>query len=68
MSQTEPPTARTTDATTTVSRNRRCTGSRSGAEEAVTKVRGQVEVGRDKLRGAHPAKALQPQDEEVDPQ
>ena len=39
-----------------------------GAEEAVTKVRGQVEVGRDKLRGAHPAKALQPQDEEVDPQ
>jgi F0F1-type ATP synthase membrane subunit b/b' len=36
-----------------------------GAEEAVTKVRGQVEIGREKLRGAHPAKALEPEDAEV---
>jgi len=36
-----------------------------GAEEAVTKVRGQVEIGREKLRGAHPAKALEPEDVEV---
>lgn len=33
-----------------------------GADEAVTKVRGQVEMGRDKLRGTHPAKALEPED------
>jgi len=37
----------------------------TGAEEAVTKVRGQIEIGRDKLRGAHPARALQPEDDEV---
>ena len=36
MSHTEPPIAATTDATTTVSLNRRCTGSRPGADEAVT--------------------------------
>jgi cell division septum initiation protein DivIVA len=36
-----------------------------GADEAVTKVRGQVEVGREKLRGAHPAKALEPEDVEA---
>src|SRR6266513_2191494 len=36
-----------------------------GAEDAVTKVRGQIEIGRDKLRGAHPAKALEPEDDEV---
>jgi len=34
-----------------------------GAEEAVTKVRGQIETGREKLRGSHPAQALS-QDEE----
>jgi F0F1-type ATP synthase membrane subunit b/b' len=36
-----------------------------GAEDAVTKVRGQIEIGRDKLRGAHPARALEPEDDEV---
>jgi vacuolar-type H+-ATPase subunit H len=36
-----------------------------GAEEAVTKVKGQVEMGREKLRGSHPAKALEPEDVEA---
>ena len=31
-----------------------------GADEALTKVRGQVEAGREKLRGSHPAQALSP--------
>ncbi len=35
-----------------------------GAEEAVTKVRGQIETGREKLRGSHPAKALSPEEAE----
>jgi len=35
-----------------------------GADEALTKVRGQVEGGRDKLRGAHPAQALSPEEAE----
>jgi cell division septum initiation protein DivIVA len=37
-----------------------------GADEALTKVRGQVEAGRDKLRGSHPAQALstEPEGEE----
>jgi len=33
-----------------------------GAEESLTRVRGQVEGGREKLRGAHPAAALQPEE------
>src|SRR5205085_2604188 len=33
-----------------------------GADEALTKVRGQVEAGREKLRGSHPAQALSPED------
>jgi cell division septum initiation protein DivIVA len=36
-----------------------------GADEALTKVRGQVEAGRDKLRGAHPAQALSPDESEA---
>ena len=31
----------------------------TGADESLTKVRGQVEAGREKLRGVHPAKALE---------
>jgi cell division septum initiation protein DivIVA len=34
----------------------------TGADEALTKVRGQVEAGREKLRGSHPAQALAPQE------
>jgi chromosome segregation ATPase len=34
----------------------------AGAEGSLTKVRGQVGVGRDKLRGTHPAAALQPEE------
>ena len=33
-----------------------------GADESLTKVRGQVEAGREKLRGVHPAKALETED------
>ena len=33
----------------------------AGAEDSLTKVRGQVEGGREKLRGTHPAAALQPE-------
>ena len=33
-----------------------------GSAESLTKVRGQVEAGRQKLRGSHPAKALAPED------
>jgi cell division septum initiation protein DivIVA len=36
-----------------------------GADEALTKVRGQVEAGRDKLRGTHPAHALSPEGSET---
>ena len=34
----------------------------AGAEESLSRVRGQVEGGREKLRGAHPAAALQPEE------
>jgi cell division septum initiation protein DivIVA len=34
----------------------------TGADESLTKVRGQVEAGRDKLRGSHPAQALAPEE------
>ena len=34
----------------------------TGADESLTKVRGQVEAGRDKLRGTHPAQALAPEE------
>jgi cell division septum initiation protein DivIVA len=34
----------------------------TGADESLMKVRGQVEAGRDKLRGAHPAQALAPEE------
>ena len=36
-----------------------------GTDEALTKVRGQVEAGREKLRGTHPAQALAPDEEEA---
>jgi vacuolar-type H+-ATPase subunit H len=38
----------------------------TGADESLTKVRGQVEAGREKLRGVHPAKALET--EEIQPE
>jgi vacuolar-type H+-ATPase subunit H len=34
-----------------------------GADEAMTKVRGQVEAGRERLRGSHPAQALSPDEQ-----